>query len=316
MSQSGNLAAGINGNSGAPLVSIIIPTRNRVSRLARCLDHVSSIRSNKNWELIVVDNGSTDETPQFLERLAQGSPIAVQVVKEPVAGGMHTRNAGARVARGEILIFADDDCYVRPDIVDAYCKIFEDPGIGFAGGRILLHDPTDYPLTIIESEVEVRLPAGRPVPCGVVQGANMALRRQALVDAGGFDARMGPGSPFAAEDWEILTRIGAEGWSGGYFPGPTVSHHHGRKRQEAKKRIHSYNVGSGAVYLKLIANPRTRRIYLPHVLRRILGDMKYHQIKIATQIYGAILFLWQNRHRLLDTMPSTAQASDPRPHSG
>ena len=69
MSQLGNLAAGINGNSGAPLVSIIIPTRNRVSSLARCLDHVSAIRSNKNWELIVVDNGSTDETPQFLERL-------------------------------------------------------------------------------------------------------------------------------------------------------------------------------------------------------------------------------------------------------
>jgi GT2 family glycosyltransferase len=238
------------------------------------------------------------------------------VVGEPVAGGARTRNAGAAVARGDILIFIDDDCYVRPDIVDRYWTIFEDPAIGFAGGRILLYDRTDYPLTINESEVEVRLPAGRPVPCGIVQSANMAVRRRVLMDVGGFDERMGPATRFPAEDWDILTRIGVQGWAGGYFPGPTVSHHHGRKRPEAKKRIRSYNIGSGAVYLKLLANPRTRRAYLPHILRRLRGDMKFNQVKVATQIYGAILFLRQNRRHLLDAMPDPARVSDPRPRWG
>jgi len=304
MLQSENRIGEANANAGAQDFSIIIPTRNRVRQLACCLDYVSSIRSDANWELIVVDNGSTDGTRAFLDDFARRSPIATQVVSEPVIGGTRTRNAGAEAARGEVLIFIDDDCYVHPDIVEQYRKIFEDPTIGFAGGRMLLHDRTDYPLTVNESEVELRFLPGRPVPCGIVQGGNMAMRRRAHEDAGGFDVRMGPGTRFAAEDWDMLTRIGVQGWAGGYFPGPTVSHHHGRKRREARERIRSYDIGSGAVYLKLVANPRTRRIYLPHILRRILGDLKFHQIKIVTQMCGAILFLRENRRHLLDAMPS------------
>lgn len=298
MSQSRSDVAGVPGDGGTARASIIVPTRNRASKLLRCLEHVVAIRSERPWELIVVDNGSTDETPRLLDGFARRSMLRVQVVREPVPGGARTRNSGARLAEGEILIFIDDDCYVRPDIVDRYCEIFEDPTIGFAGGRILLHDHTDYPLTINESGAERRFPAARPIPCGVVQSGNMGVRRRALLEAGGFDERMGPATRFPAEDWDLQTRIGMRGWVGGYFPGPTVSHHHGRKRDEARRRIRAYNVGSGAVYLKLIANPGTRRVYLPHILRRILGDMKFHQFKVATQIYGAILFFKQNRRHL------------------
>jgi glycosyltransferase involved in cell wall biosynthesis len=292
-------AGGAPGDSGAVRVSIIVPTRNRAGKLARCLEHVVAIHSQESWELIVVDNGSTDETLDVLNGLAQLSALRLRVVSEPVPGGARTRNAGAKIAGGDILIFIDDDCYVRPDIVDRYCEVFADPAIGFAGGRILLHDRTDYPLTINESEAEVRFPAARPVPCGIVQSGNMAVRRQALLDAGGFDERMGPATRFPAEDWDIQTRMGIRGWAGGYFPGPTVSHHHGRKGADARKRIRAYNIGSGAVYLKLIADRATRRTYLPHILRRMLGDMKFHQFKVATQIYGAMLFFRQNRRHLL-----------------
>lgn len=299
MSESRAPVAAVAGHADTPRASIVIPTLNRWGKLAICLEHIGAIRSDTRWELIVVDNGSTDETLAFLDAVARRSPLPMRVVHEPVAGGARTRNSGARVARGEILIFVDDDCYVRPDIVDRYCEVFEDPAIGFAGGRILLHDRTDFPLTINESDVEVRFPAARPVPCGIVQSGNMAVRRRALLEAGGFDERMGPATRFPAEDWDVQTRIGMRGWAGGYFPGPTVSHHHGRKGDEARKRIRAYNIGSGAVYLKLIADPGTRRIYLPHILRRMLGDMKFHQVKVATQIYGAALFFTQNRRHLL-----------------
>ncbi len=299
MPQSRSDAAGARSDGRTVRASIIIPTRNRASKLSRCLEHVSAIKSREPWELIVVDNGSTDATLALLDDITHRLPIRTRVVREPVPGGARTRNSGARVAEGEILIFIDDDCYVCPDIIDRYCEIFADPGIGFAGGRILLHDRGDYPLTINESEAEIRFPAERPVPCGIVQSGNMAVRRQALLEAGGFDERMGPATRFPAEDWDVQTRIGIRGWSGGYFPGPTVSHHHGRRGEEARNRIRAYNIGSGAVYLKLIANPKTRRIYWPHVLRRMLGDMKFHQLKVATQIYGALLFLGENRRGLL-----------------
>ena len=299
MSQLRTDAAGAGSDGGPARVSIIVPTRNRARKLSRCLEHVMAIRTTVAWEVIVVDNGSTDETPRVLEDLARQSRVRMRVVSEPVPGGARTRNTGIRAARGEILIFIDDDCYVRPDIIDQYCEIFENPAIGFAGGRLLLHDDSDYRLTINESGAAVHFPAKQPVPCGIVQSGNMAVRRQALLDSGGFDERLGPATRFPAEDWDIQTRIGIGGWAGGCFPGPTVAHDHDRKGAEARKRIRCYNVGSGAVYLKLIANRATRRTYLLHILRRMLGDMKYHQFKVATQLYGAMLFFWQNRRRLL-----------------
>ena len=289
------------------MISVIICTRNRAAQLARCLRHVDLIRTDTPWELIVVDNGSTDRTADVLGEFARRARFPVRIVSEPVAGLARARNAGLRAARGEILVFTDDDCYVRADFIDRHRELFDDPALGFAGGRILLHDPEDYPLTIIESEEEQIFPLGRPVPCGIVQGANMAIRRRALEQAGSFDLRFGPGTPFLAEDWDMQTRVAAAGWAGGYFPGPTVSHHHGRKRKQAKAQMRGYNMGSGAVCLKLLADPRTRWNYLPHILRRVLGDLKTHRLKILQQIYGAMLFLNRNRRHLLAEEP---QAGD------
>jgi len=103
--------------------------------------------------------------------------------------------------------------------------------------------------------------------------------------------RLGPGTRFfSGEDWEIATRIGANGWAGGYFPGPTVEHDHGRRGKHARRRIAEYDIGNGAVCWKLMANPRTRSIYQWHLLRRLVGDLKYRQKKVAMQIYGALLY--------------------------
>ena len=299
----------------APYVSLIISTRNRAAQLSRCLHHVGMIRGDTEWELVVVNNGSSDDTANVVAEFARNAPFHVRIVNEPVAGLSHARNAGLRVARGEIVVFTDDDCYVRPDFVDQYRVIFENQSLGFAGGRILLHDRTDYPVTMIESDAEQRFSLGTPVPCGILQGANMALRRRALDAVGGFDVRLGSGTEFLADDWDIQTRIAALGWTGGYFPGPTVSHHHGRKREHARRLIRGYNMGSGAVSLKLLADSRTRRIYLPHVLRRLLGDMKYHQLKILQQIYGAMLFLRRNWGRLLEVRSAETDYSGAHPGS-
>jgi cellulose synthase/poly-beta-1,6-N-acetylglucosamine synthase-like glycosyltransferase len=307
-----NTAVGANRDTATPFVSIIVPTRNRVNKLARCLEYVGAIRSGTPWETIVVDNGSTDETSRFLEAFAHEPPMPFRAVREPAAGGMRSRNAGAECSRGEVLIFIDNDCYPASDIVDQYAAIFRDPAIGFAGGRILPYEratdeSAERTLALMESEIEIQYPAGQPVPCGILQGGNMAVRRRALMAVGGFDERMGPGTRFPAEDWEVLTRIGAAGWSGGYFPGPMVAHDHPRSATEAQSRLKSYHVGMGAVYLKLVADPRTRPIYLQHIVRRFLGDMKFHQMKVATQIYGGLLFLRQNRRHLLDAAPGYGQ---------
>lgn len=278
-----------------PCVSLIVTTRNRASKLANCLRAASSIKATVPWELIIVDNGSTDGTCELLEAFVREATVSTGIIEVARAGASRARNAGIKVAGGEVLLFIDDDCYVRSDIVDEYWKVFQDGALGFAGGRMLLHDPADYPLAINESCEESRFPAGRPIPCGIVQGGNLAIRRRVLENVGGFDTRLGPGTPvFSAEDWELITRIGASGWHGGYFSGPTVSHHHGRKRGDARNRIHQYNIGIGAVYWMLINDRRRRRIYLPHILRRILGDLKWRQAKVMAEFYGAYVFAKAN----------------------
>jgi len=275
-----------------PRASLIIATRNRVEKLAACLEAVSAIETGVPWELLVVDSASTDGTGELLKGLARKSAVPMRIIQQSSPGLSLARNVGIEAARGELLIFTDDDCYVRPDIIDEYCSLFGDPNLGFAGGRVLLHDPTDFPLGINESNEERRFPAGSAIPCGFIHGCNLAARRSVLKEIGGFNTRLGPGTRIcSAEDWELVTRIGVSGWAGGYFPGPTVRHHHGRKRSEAKQRISEYNLGIGAVYSLLIANRRTRGIYTPHIMRRMLGDMKFRQAKVITELRGALLFV-------------------------
>jgi glycosyltransferase involved in cell wall biosynthesis len=287
-----------------PHISIVVPTYNRRRKLEICLGHIRAIECELPWELIVVDNGSTDGTAACLEEFAKRSGIFTRVVREPHAGGARTRNTGARLARGDLLVFIDDDCYAQRDILDQYWRIFQnDPSLGFAGGRVQLYDRAAFRLGVTDSDEPVYFPAGTPVPCGIFQGGNLAIRKCALEAVHGFDERMGPALLFPAEDWEILTRLGANGWCGGYFPGPSVLHDHGKTRKQARERIRAYNMGSGAVYLKLIANPKTRRIYLAHIARRILGDMKFRQTKIAGQAYGAIRFLFRYHGALIGEQP-------------
>jgi glycosyltransferase involved in cell wall biosynthesis len=274
--------------SSAIDISLVICTRNRSDRLQSCLAAVSTIRCHRRWEVAIVDNGSTDETAAVIERFIQTNALPARYVFEPRKGLSYARNAGVAATTGEVIAFTDDDCYPESDLLDGICEIFSDAKIGFIGGRILLHDPSDDPLTTNESREVRRFVGGSIVPCAVVQGANMAFRRAALLEVGCFDPSLGAGTPFPAEDWDAVARTCIRGWDGGYFPGPTVAHHHGRKASEAREQLGVYHYASGAVYAKLLLNQHTRWPYCRHWARRILGDAKCHQRKLLQEFRGAI----------------------------
>src|SRR4051812_27727014 len=98
-------------------VSIIIATHNRCKQLDRCLAAVQGISSGREWELVVVDNGSTDATPSVVQEFAAIAHMPVKYVFEPRPGLGNAHNAGIRVAQGQILAFTDDDCYPAADFV-------------------------------------------------------------------------------------------------------------------------------------------------------------------------------------------------------
>jgi GT2 family glycosyltransferase len=159
---------------------------------------------------------------------------------------------GVAIASGEILAFTDDDCYPAPDFLDRIWSAFEDPSLGYIGGRILLHDPGDYPITINESTTLRTFPGKSFISAGMIHGANMAFRRRVLLEIGGFDPLFGPGTLFICEDVDAASRASAIGWKGQYRPEVIVRHHHGRKAADAAGVMKSYDIGRGAYHMKLL----------------------------------------------------------------
>lgn len=129
------------------LISVVIPTYNRAKDLKRCLD--SLLRQTfKGFEVVVVDNGCTDETPEMVKR------YPIKMIHEAAKGVTHLFNVGWRNAQGEIIAFINDDAAAEPswleNVVDTFEK-FKD--IGAVGG------PTIVPQEIMNYQEMLRLHA-------------------------------------------------------------------------------------------------------------------------------------------------------------
>jgi glycosyltransferase involved in cell wall biosynthesis len=270
-------------------ISVVVCTRGRAAQLGICLERFRGLSSGVPWELVVVDNGPGDGTREVLTRYRSEAPHPFTVVEEPKPGLGRARNRGWEAARGELIAFTDDDCYPADDYLDRLVECFEDGSLGYLGGRVLLFDPTDYPITIQELDHRVEIEARSFVPAGLIHGANFAFRRTVLEAIGGFDSGFGAGTPFACEDVDALARAAAAGWRGVYDPRPLVHHHHGRKtRDDALRLRRVYDVARGAYYVKCILNPAMRRRYLGAWLRLLV---RQRPRRTVGEIRGALAYL-------------------------
>jgi hypothetical protein len=267
-------------------VSLIICTRDRSGPLSACLESVRRITFEQPWELILVDNGSVDETANVIQEFIETVSVPAAYVFESVPGLGNAHNAGLRSARGEILAFTDDDCYPAEDFLTQIWGAFADPSVGYITGRIMLHDPTDYPIGINESLSPHMLPGGSFLRVGSFHGANMAFRRQVLFDIGGFDPLFGPGSLFNTEDIDAAARASAIGWSGQYGPDVVVRHHHGRKESDIAPVMKSYAIGRGAYHMKLLLNQR-RFWWFARSVYELRNRRKWHPRAILWETVGA-----------------------------
>jgi GT2 family glycosyltransferase len=247
-----------------------------VDGLRRCVRALFSVITDYQWELVIIDNGSQDDTGSFLSSLPkQFKNIKIATAFEAKPGLAAARNKGWRLATGCIVAFTDDDCYVCENYVDAMVSAFDvDPMLGVVGGRILLFDAEDLNLTILDREEYLYLPPRTFVPTGVVQGANMAFRRRALEQIGGFDEEFGAGTKFPAEDIDAVAAVLWSGMSGGYNPAPIVYHHHRRRKaSEAEILLRNYDEGRGAYYAKYVLNRESRSVYSRAWMKSIVSDI-------------------------------------------
>lgn len=245
-------------------ISIIICSRNRGAQLKRSLEAIENQDFKDIWELIIIDNGSTDNTNFVIDEFVNTAKCLVKTTFEPKPGLSRARNRGLSLSRGEVVAFTDDDCYPEPDYLTAIDHCFRTHNISFCGGRILLFDPTDRRITIQELNKKKAINPHLYLPSGLIRGANMAFERNAILSAHGFDERLGAGTRFnSGEDTDLLRRLITNGCSGIYDPSIVVYHHHGRKTAEAEDNLlRGYWVGRGACMAKFCVNPKTRAVYL------------------------------------------------------
>jgi glycosyltransferase involved in cell wall biosynthesis len=233
--------------------SLILCTRNRAEALSRTFAACEGLRTAARWEMIVVDNGSTDATAALIAGQVRAGRLPLVLVQEPRPGLARARNAGLRHASGRIIGFTDDDCYPAADFVDAWLNVFATLPLDYAGGRVELFDPADAAVTIKTSLVPETYPPGRFVMSGFIHGANMAFRHETVAALGPFLEQFGAGAPLlSAEDFEYYLRAAIRGFRGGYRPEPVVWHHHGRKADAIPRLMQWYEISRGAVYAHLL----------------------------------------------------------------
>ena len=136
-------------NQNLPAISIIVATRNRALALARFLEAAERLPPVPQWELVIADNGSTDGTASLIEGGAKKLPVVS--IYAAHRGKSRALNAAMAVARGELLVFADDDIVPAPNWLSAlYEASIAHPEVNVFGGKILVkHDAV--PRWIVDS---------------------------------------------------------------------------------------------------------------------------------------------------------------------
>jgi GT2 family glycosyltransferase len=201
-----------------PRISIIICSYNGARTLRESCEAVLKLRYPK-YEVIVVDDGSTDQTPSI------GRECGFRVISTPNHGLSHARNVGMEAATGEIIVYLDDDAYPNEDWLIYIGAFFQNPAnahFGAVGGpniaplydgpiaHCVAHAPGGPSHVLLTHRKAEHIP-----------GCNMALRKAALKAIGGFD----PQFRVAGDDVDVCWRLQEAGWNLGFCPAAMVWHH-------------------------------------------------------------------------------------------
>jgi len=214
--------------------SIVIATYNRAALLKDTLESLSHLQPGAAWEVVVVDNNSPDDTRGVVEAAAASYPAPLRYAFEKEQGRSAALNHGFRIARGEIVVTTDDDVRVAPDWLNTIERGLETSKCDYVGGRVLPMWESEPPHWIPRTNGRLwavialldygpePIVFGRRVPLGV----NMAMRREAIERAGGFDTRIGrkAGTLLGQEVREWCLRAHAAGLAGCYLPDMVVQH--------------------------------------------------------------------------------------------
>jgi glucosyl-dolichyl phosphate glucuronosyltransferase len=296
-------------------LSVIVGTWNRAASLAEALSSIdqSELPPSISWEVLVVDNNSTDNTREVCQDFIARNPARFRYLFEKRQGKSFALNTGIAGARGDILVFTDDDVTVDKRWLAETIKIFDAyPCIG-VGGRIVdvwqgkkpswlsLEGPYKLMAAIVKYDLGDEPRALRTPPFG----ANLALKKAAFATYGGFRTDLGPtaGKEIRGEDTELCWRILHDGETMIYAPSAIVFHPVAESR--ISKRYFEewyYAFGQATARMERAPERTTRYFGFPrYMLRSWFGDLCAWVIAFPTKRrFFYKLQAWNSWGRLME----------------
>jgi len=202
------------------LFSIVVATRNRATLLCSLLGRLcNQLRDTADTEIVIIDNQSKDDTRKAVERFidSYSGPMQIRYFYEGRVGVSVARNAGARVARGQYVIFIDDDIDPEPWWLDSFRRLIEcAPNMRAAGGPIEPRPEPNVDLGFLSRRylwIYAHLDYGESTLLlssrRTLNGCNMLIDRSTFLECGGFDESFGHiGEALGGcEEQELLARI-------------------------------------------------------------------------------------------------------------
>lgn len=217
-------------------ISVIVCTFNRCESLEDTLRSLTAMEvpDGIDWDVLVVDNNSTDQTKATVEAIASTcTAVPVRYVCERTPGLSHARNRGVNSTQSTYIAFTDDDVLVGKDWLANIVRAFETRRLDCVGGRVVPHwlgprpawltDNLLYVLAMLDYGGAAFDFAGDDPR--ILFGANFAFRRDLLVRMGMFNVSLGRKGGFGAgEDKDVFDKLRAAGGRAAYDPAITVLH--------------------------------------------------------------------------------------------
>jgi len=278
---------------GACQASILIPTFNGGSRIGTCLDALTAQLAGRDIEIVVVNDGSTDNLPEVVARYP-----AVRLITQANAGPAAARNRGAAVARGAILLFTDDDCVPMPNWLDAMLAPFHDPSIVGAKGVYRTRQRSLAARFVqIEYEDKYRIMEALDT-IDFVDTYSAAFVRERFLEMNGYDTSF----PVAcAEDIELSYRMSARGWKMKFVPDAIVFHTHPATFSSYLKKKYKFafwrilavrkNPGKGVKDSHTPQIMKLQLLFAPALLLALLFDVLVRPAFPASVLVLAAFFL-------------------------
>jgi glycosyltransferase involved in cell wall biosynthesis len=216
------------------VISVVIPVFNGAQWIGEQLDSLTEQTFRGEWEVLVVDNGSSDRSAAVAERWAAELPLTV--LSCPERGPNRARNAGAYAAKGDKFVFVDADDRADRGLLAAMDRALDEHRL--VGGRLDFETLNSAEVLAAHDQklAITELPVHRGAPHAI--GANMACRREVFDALGGFDPTLLPG----ADEMDFYFRAHHQGIEAVFVPDAVVAYRLRGTRRDYRRQMRDYAI--------------------------------------------------------------------------